>query len=84
MILKSGSNEEVEIRGCTIHAVELISQEIKNWQTNVIDTADYMKKNEVSLAYNSILIDHYLWNYRREYSTELQAIPFHKTLSINY
>jgi hypothetical protein len=33
---------------------------------------------------NSILIDHFLWDYRRANADLLAYIPFHKTYSIYY
>ncbi|KAL0279375.1 UNVERIFIED_CONTAM: hypothetical protein PYX00_000954 [Menopon gallinae] len=69
-ILKNGEQEEMEIRGCSIHVVELVMNEIKTLLPGV--------------KCNSILVDHFLWDYRRQYATELEVIPFHKTLSIFY
>lgn len=71
-ILKYGSEEEVEIRGCSIHSVELIK--------------DYIKKKSKDANINSILIDHFLWDYRRKHAKEIldEGLPFHKTFSIYY
>ncbi|KAL0851594.1 hypothetical protein ABMA28_007375 [Loxostege sticticalis] len=74
ILLPSGSEEEVEIRGCSIQCVELIKrklQEITKGQENV-------------QVPNSSLIDYYLWCYRRKYADELEKVPFHKTLGIFY
>lgn len=73
MILKNGDKLEVEIRGCSIHAVELLK-----------DYAQKILKNNENI--NSILIDHFLWDFRRKHSNEIleKVIPFHKTYSIYY
>lgn len=72
IILKNGDKYEVEIRGCSIHAVELLKEYILS------------KTSEIKI--NSILIDHYLWDFRRKHATEIELknIPFHKTFSIYY
>ncbi|CAH1998745.1 unnamed protein product [Acanthoscelides obtectus] len=72
VILKNGDEEEVEIRACTVHAVELIKE--------------YVNKKLDDKKANSILIDHFLWDFRRRYSKEVleKGLPFHKTLSIYY
>lgn len=74
ILLENGSEMEVEIRGCSIYAVELL----KEWVTE--HSPD--KKFEV----NSVLIDHFLWDFRRKHADEIlkMKIPFHKTLSIYY
>lgn len=71
-ILNNGDEEEVEIRGCSIHAVELV----KNL------AQEKLGHDKV----NSILVDYYLWDFRRKYDMELkkQGLPFHKTFSIYY
>ncbi|KAJ8736674.1 hypothetical protein PYW08_007330 [Mythimna loreyi] len=73
VLLPSGSEEEVEIRGCSIHAVELLKKRIEGKLLR--------QKTEVP---NSSLIDYYLWCYRRKYADEMESIPFHKTLGIYY
>jgi hypothetical protein len=68
---------EVEIRGVSIHAVELLKKEmIEQFKTTPDD----------KIVVNSILIDYYLWDMRREKCKEIDAagIPFHKTRSIFY
>lgn len=69
-MLANGSEEEVEIRGASIYIVEQIKSAIM--QTNP------------ELPINSVLIDHFLWDYRRKFAAELEYIPFHKTISIFY
>lgn len=73
VILKNGEEAEVEIRGCSIHAVELLK-----------DCAQKILKNNEKI--NSVLIDHFLWDFRRKHAKEIleKGIPFHKTYSIYY
>lgn len=73
ILLNNGDEEEVEIRGCSIHAVELTKELAR-------------KKLGNDRAINSVLIDHYLWDFRRRHNGEIMAkgLPFHKTYSIFY
>lgn len=73
ILLPSGSEEEVEIRGCSIHAVELLKKRIE----------EKLEGRSVEVP-NSSLIDYYLWCYRRKYADAMETIPFHKTLGIYY
>lgn len=77
-IFENGSKDEVEIRGCSIHAVELVNEEIQKQllEMKTGDSKEYFC--------NSIIIDHFMWDYRRQYAGELSDIPFHKTLSVYY
>lgn len=74
VLLPSGSEEEVEIRGCSIHAVELVKKRIK----------ERIGSREDVEVPNSSLIDYYLWCYRRKHADELEKVPFHKTFGIFY
>lgn len=71
--LPNGDEMEVEIRGCSIHAVELIK--------------DYVNKilPEGKKA-NGILLDHFLWDYRRQHAKQIlqKKLPFHKTYCVYY
>lgn len=74
-IMESGDPMEVEIRGASIYIVEEIKKAI-------------LLENELPKALlaqcNSITIDHFLWDYRRQHAEELEYIPFHKVLGIYY
>ncbi|XP_017790668.1 PREDICTED: UPF0553 protein C9orf64 homolog [Habropoda laboriosa] len=76
--LENGSQDEIEIRGCSIEAVERVSDKVKA----LIESDPDLKLNETDI--NAILIDHFLWDYRREHADELEFIPFHKTRCIYY
>ncbi|KAF8776882.1 queuosine salvage protein-like [Argiope bruennichi] len=75
-LLENGDRYEVEIRGCSIQACELICANIKGKKS-----AGTVPKD---LYINSILIDNFLWEYRRSHATEMEHIPFHKTRCIYY
>ncbi|KAJ2940720.1 hypothetical protein O0L34_g14831 [Tuta absoluta] len=75
ILLPSGSEVEVEIRGCSIHTVQLLKKRIEEKLRHTNSTADVP---------NSVQIDYYLWCYRRKYADQLEKIPFHKTLGIFY
>lgn len=74
-ILKNGDPMEVEIRGASIYIVEQLKTRICE-----LLEEEGLPKTKV----NSILIDHFLWDYRRKYAKELEYIPFHKTFSVYY
>ena len=65
----------MEIRGCSIHAVELIRQELKHFEMPLDDEA---------LQVNSTMIDFFLWEYRRRFAADLARIPYHKVRCIYY
>lgn len=71
-ILENGSEDEVEIRGCTLQAVELLNK--------------YATEKLGPGKINSILIDHFLWDFRRKHAHDIleKGLPFHKTFSIYY
>jgi len=75
--LKQGSKEEVEIRACSIEAVEQVCDEVRRL---IADDS----KLDLNPSTHVNAIDHYLWEYRREYAQELEHIPFHKTRTIYY
>lgn len=77
ILLKNGSEQEVEIRGVSIYVVERLKEMVlKRLRENHPDIP--------TTKVNSILLDHFLWDYRRRHAAELEYIPFHKTLSIYY
>lgn len=72
-LLENGEEFEVEIRGCSIHAVELIKEYVK-------------PRVDSGKMVNAILIDHFLWDFRRAHAAEILKLqlPFHRTLCIYY
>lgn len=73
-LLEPGHRWEQEIRGCSIEAVERISRKVKK----------LLKLKGSDAVVNSILIDQYLWGYRRQYANVMKSIPYHKVRSIYY
>lgn len=67
----------MEIRGASIHIVELVKEK------TLLELANNHPELSIKNV-NSILIDHFLWDYRRTFAKELEHIPFHKTFSIFY
>lgn len=74
IILENGSKDEVEIRATSVVAVAKINDFVQQ----------KLKENNKTNKCNCILIDQYLWTYRRNRARYLDCIPFHKTLTIYY
>ncbi|XP_058175467.1 queuosine 5'-phosphate N-glycosylase/hydrolase [Anopheles ziemanni] len=76
-LLENGCREELEIRGASIHIVERLK----------VVTREKLIANHPDIkpsCVNAILLDHFLWDYRRKHAAELEYIPFHKTVSVYY
>lgn len=76
-ILKNGEPEEVEIRCASIYIVEAVKKKL-------LEEIELKNSNISTENVNSILLDHFLWDYRRAHAKELEYIPFHKVYSIYY
>ncbi|GAB1597865.1 queuosine salvage protein-like [Argonauta hians] len=76
VVMKNGDRYEMEIRGCSIWAVEMIYKEAK-----VLLDGD---KDRKDCLFNSVLIDHFLWDYRRSHADDMNHVPFHKVRCIYY
>lgn len=75
-LLPNGSKLEVEIRGCSIWAVELLKRAIK-------EKIDRDKAHEEIPILNGIILDFFIWDFATE-NIEKLNIPFHRTRSIYY
>lgn len=76
-ILLNGEEKEVEIRGASIYIVEEAKEIVRQ----------LLKEKDPEMCLknvNSILIDHFLWDYRRANAEMLTYVPFHKTFSVYY
>ncbi|KAH8548955.1 hypothetical protein BGW37DRAFT_160671 [Umbelopsis sp. PMI_123] len=71
--LPSGCSDEVEIRGNSIWAVELLRRRIQH----MIDE----QKSDIKV--NAILLDFYIWDYAKEIQGTVD-IPTHRTRSVYY
>nr|DBA20054.1 TPA: hypothetical protein GDO54_015795 [Pyxicephalus adspersus] len=75
-LFQNGDREEMEIRGCSIWAVELVCECLREL---------FEKKGEkMSNEINPVLIDHFLWDYARDYREEIKVVPFHRVRCIYY
>lgn len=75
VLIPNGGELEVEIRGCSVHAVELICNELQKLQKDRIGR---------KVVINSILVDFFLWDYIKSHEDKMQGFPIHKTRSIFY
>ncbi|CAG7837973.1 unnamed protein product, partial [Allacma fusca] len=73
--LANGDRREIEIRAASIHAVELIKEKVQQ---------RLRENGQKEDSINSIMIDHFLWDYRRENAEALEKHPYHKTRCIFY
>jgi hypothetical protein len=72
-MLERGHQYEVEIRGNSIHAVELLVDEIRK----------QCSKNE-DMIFNAIVLDFYLWDISKQEAMRMGDFPIHLTRSIYY
>ena len=78
-LLPYGSTLEVEIRGCSIWAVELICNELRRMQKeNISENGDKV------VIINAILVDFFLWDSTKAREDEIGGFRMHKTRSIFY
>ncbi|XP_053554685.1 queuosine salvage protein [Bombina bombina] len=75
-LFQNGDIQEMEIRGCSIWAVELICEHMRELFKE--------KGEEMSNEINPVLIDHFLWDYARDYRKEINVVPFHRVRCIYY
>jgi len=73
--MSPGDRREVEIRGCSIEAVERVTNRVRQMLA---------REGKEGVRVNSILVDQYLWGYRREHAEAMKEIPYHKVRSIYY
>lgn len=74
-LLPSGDSREVEIRGCSIWAVELIKEHV----CKLVQDRDKHPSDVTS-----VIIDFYLWPYAKQHHAEMAHIPIHHTRCIYY
>ncbi|RHZ88834.1 hypothetical protein Glove_21g195 [Diversispora epigaea] len=75
-LLPNGSRLEVEIRGCSIWAVELLKRVIQK-------KIEQDKEHEAIPILNAIILDFFIWDFATE-NDEILNLPFHRTRSIYY
>ncbi|KAK7933813.1 hypothetical protein WMY93_004709 [Mugilogobius chulae] len=74
-LLPSGDRREVEIRGCSIWAVERIKRHLCRL---------VQERDKQTCPINSVIIDFYLWPYAKQHHQEMAHIPIHHTRCIYY
>ncbi|XP_061529329.1 queuosine salvage protein isoform X1 [Phycodurus eques] len=74
-LLHSGDRREVEIRACSIWAVECIKARLGELAR---------QQGGDSGVINSVLIDFYLWPYAKKHHREMAHIPIHHTRCVYY
>ncbi|XP_071960740.1 queuosine 5'-phosphate N-glycosylase/hydrolase-like [Antedon mediterranea] len=70
-----GEDLEVEIRGNSIWAVELIIDKIRQKQGD---------KEVEDRNLNAVIVDFYLWDFSKDHWADMKHIPIHKIRSTNY
>lgn len=79
--MDSGSREEIEIRGCSIHAVEIIKDRL---EAKPMKAPRKLGNTDDVVPVNSILIDYLLWDYAKTHAKNLDAVPIHHVRSMYY
>lgn len=82
-IIPAGDRLELEIRGNSIWAVELIYQEVKA-KAKMDSEFSLLSPEKLSLIINSVIIDFYLWDFAKEKLEGSTDLPCHKTRTIFY
>jgi len=72
--LAAGDLWEQEIRGCSIEAVERVTRGVRQELQRIGSKA----------RVNSILVDQFLWGYRRQHADIMKSFPYHKVRGIFY
>ena len=75
-IIEHGSIFEIEIRGCSIDAVDQIT---KRSRSKLVAA-----KSKTWKYLNDVAVDYFLWGFRREKADEMIKHPYHKVRSIYY
>ncbi|THD24928.1 putative cobyrinic acid a c-diamide synthase [Fasciola hepatica] len=79
-LIPNGSEWEVEIRGCTLHAIELVVKrariKLESWTRDT---------GKAPVLCNAVLVDNFLWTFRRKHAEIIdQTMPMHRTRCIFY
>ncbi|XP_063788930.1 queuosine 5'-phosphate N-glycosylase/hydrolase-like [Pseudophryne corroboree] len=75
-LFRSGDREEMEIRGCSIWAVELVYEHLKSIFQE--------KRQTIGNDINPILINNFLWDFARDNRSAVDVVPFHRVRGIYY
>lgn len=78
--MRSGCRREIQIRGCSIHAVELMKEALQ-----VLEAKSDPPPTPEQVPVNSVLIDNFLWSYAKKKEKDVSVdIPIHHVKSIYY
>lgn len=77
-LFRSGEQQEVEIRGVSLWACELV----RDYILHLHGAEASQREGKTSIC--AILVDHYLWDTRREIADKMDDIPFHRCRGIYY
>ncbi|KAI8874216.1 hypothetical protein GQ42DRAFT_62820 [Ramicandelaber brevisporus] len=82
----SGDRLEMEIRGCSITAVEHIIAAIRSLQQADASNSGSSDSDTggSTQQINAVLVDFYLWDFAQEFKSELAHIDIHLTRSVFY
>ncbi|GAB6027484.1 hypothetical protein CHUAL_001738 [Chamberlinius hualienensis] len=73
-LFENQERDEVEIRGCSIWAVELLKDELRQLKESTV----------CPIPINSITVDFFLWEYRRKHAEIDSTVPYHRVRCIYY
>ncbi|XP_012563305.2 queuosine 5'-phosphate N-glycosylase/hydrolase isoform X1 [Hydra vulgaris] len=76
--LNMHSREEMEIRGCSIHVVELLRRSI----SNIIQHEKSFTAKILDI--NAVMVDFYLWDFATQNPEKVNEFPEHRTRSTFY
>ena len=81
--ISPGDELEIEIRGNSIWAIELIYVAVKKMALGD-ETLRHLSEKELTLFLNSVIIDFYLWDFAKGNLDHRNDLPCHKTRTIFY
>jgi len=77
-VMEKDCIHEIEIRGCSIHAVELLRDCVLK------ELAEKGANKDVLDIVNSITLDFFLWDFARAHRKEMNHLQFHRVRTIYY
>ncbi|CAL8070190.1 unnamed protein product [Calicophoron daubneyi] len=81
--IENGGDLEVEIRGCTLQAIQLIVRRTKQLLSERAESE--MISAPIAATCNAILVDNFIWTYRRNHADVIdKSMPMHKTRCLFY
>lgn len=78
-LFENGSPEEVEVRACSIEAVE---RTVLQCRSELVSRG--MDADGAAASVISVWVDYFLWEYRVQNARALSSVPYHRTRCIYY